>query len=153
MSIAVQEHLQQVELTTAKQTAHFTGKLLAKMIRKFMQDRMNGNQESHRGRKSIEELTKDGKQVNSMDIKDIHSFDRVAKKYGVDYAVMEDSTGGKEKWKVFFKARDVDVIHKAFEEYSREVLGPSLCNDLREKQAVLSNAARDVTRNIDHGAR
>ena len=48
----------------------------------------------------------------------IKGFDRVARKYGVDYAIKKDKTGEIPKYLVFFKARDADALTAAFTEYS-----------------------------------
>ena len=44
----------------------------------------------------------------SVNIKD---FDRVARKYGIDYAVKKDTTEEIPKYLVFFKARDGDALN------------------------------------------
>lgn len=44
-------------------------------------------------------------------------FERVARKYGVDYAVKKDSSVSPPKWLVFFKARDAGALTAAFTEF------------------------------------
>ena len=46
----------------------------------------------------------------------IRSFERVARKYGVDYALKKDRE--KLRYLVFFKAKDADALTAAFEEYT-----------------------------------
>ena len=54
-------------------------------------------------------------EINDPSIKD---FERIARKYGVDYAVKKDRTTSPPKYLVFFKARDGDALTAAFKEYT-----------------------------------
>ena len=51
--------------------------------------------------------------------KNIKSFERVAKKYNVDFAVKKDRSTKPPKYIVFFKGRDADVITQDFKDYVR----------------------------------
>ena len=72
--------------------------------------------------------------------KNIKDFDRVARKYGVDYAIKKDKTLSPPKYMVFFKARDADALTAAFEEYTRNTAKkrqkPSLIQHLHDIQAA-----------------
>ena len=48
----------------------------------------------------------------------VRSFDRVARKYGVDYAIHRDKSVSPPKYVIFFKGRDSEAINTAFTEYS-----------------------------------
>ena len=49
----------------------------------------------------------------------IKSFDRIARKYGIDYSLKRAIDGeNNRKYYVFFKAKDVDVMTAAFKEYA-----------------------------------
>ena len=45
-------------------------------------------------------------------------FERVARKYGIDYSLKKDSATTPPRYLVFFRARDVDVMTAAFKEYA-----------------------------------
>ena len=47
----------------------------------------------------------------------IKSFDRVARKYRIDYAVKKDKSVDPPKYFVFFKSRDQDAMTMAFKEF------------------------------------
>ena len=47
----------------------------------------------------------------------IKSFERVAKKYNVDFAIKKDKTTEPPRYLVFFKGRDADVLTQAFKEF------------------------------------
>ena len=52
----------------------------------------------------------------------IKSFQRVARKYCVNYALKKDTSGEIPRYLVFFKARDADALIAAFQEYAaREI--------------------------------
>ena len=48
---------------------------------------------------------------------DIRAFNRVARKYGVDYAVRKVEKDGKPQFLIFFKGRDSGAIEAAMSEY------------------------------------
>ena len=48
---------------------------------------------------------------------DFTEFDRIARKYGVDYAIKRDRSSDPPKFLVFFKSRDADALTSAFNEY------------------------------------
>ena len=51
--------------------------------------------------------------------KDIKEFERIARKYGVDYAVKK-SKSQPNQYLLFFKGRDNDALIAAMEEYTQE---------------------------------
>lgn len=77
--------------------------------------------------------------------RNIKDFERVARKYGVDYAVKKDKTGEKFKYLVFFKARDADALTAAFTEYTAKTMKklerPSVLQKLRQVQKSMETAA------------
>lgn len=74
--------------------------------------------EPRHGKTSLKALTKQGKSLQTIEVSDqtIGSFNRVARKYGVDFAPYKIK--GENKYLVFFKAPDRDSIAAAFEEYT-----------------------------------
>lgn len=70
------------------------------------------------GKKKVSELVGDGDKVNTMEIPDnIKTFNRIAKKYGVDFAIKKDKSEKPPKYIVFFKAKDTDVLKECFKDY------------------------------------
>ena len=67
--------------------------------------------------------------------KNIRSFERYARKYGIDYSLKKDKASEPPRYVVFFKARDVDTMKAAFKEYTQFELNkekkPSLRKNLR----------------------
>ncbi len=51
----------------------------------------------------------------------IKEFEKIARKYGVDYAVKKDRSSSPPKYLIFFKGRDADALTAAFTDFSRAV--------------------------------
>ena len=48
----------------------------------------------------------------------VKEFEKIARKYGVDYAVKKDRSSSPPKYLIFFKGRDADALTAAFTEYT-----------------------------------
>ena len=120
-------------------------KLLAEMDKKKQQEKGKG-QCKRTGKQSIKSLQKSGAQITNIVVTDnnIKSFDRVARKYGIDYSLKKVEQEGKTEYLVFFKAKDVDVMTAAFKEYTSETLKKQKRESVRQKlekvKEELSNA-------------
>ena len=90
-----------------------------------------------RGKQKLKDLVMQDQGVSSIEItdKNIKDFERIARKYGVDFALKKDKTGDIPKYLVFFKARDADALTAAFKEYTaktdRKKERPSVLKALR----------------------
>ena len=99
-------------------------KLLAEMEKKKQQVKGEKSQCKKTGRQSIKSLQKSGAQITNIVVTDnnIKSFDRVARKWNVDYAFYKT---GPDKYLLFFKAGQADAMTACFSEYSKKVLNKS----------------------------
>ena len=83
--------------------------------------------------------------------KNIKSFERVAKKYGVDFAIKKDKTVSPPKYLVFFKGRDADAITAAFTEFTAKTMEkaarPSVLAQLRKFTELVRNTITDRVKN------
>lgn len=115
------------------------------------------NPKVHHGKQTVKQLVKQGQGVQNIEItdKNIKSFERVAKKYGVDFALKKDPAEG--RYLVFFKAKDADALNAAFAEYTAKTLHrkapekPSLLSQLSHFKEVVKNMAHDTAKNRDKG--
>ena len=100
------------------------GKLTADLLKWAMRRYLERakNPKIHHGRQTVKQLVKQGAGVQNIEVtaKNIKSFERVARKYGVDFALKKDPSQG--KYFVFFKARDADAIQAAFTEYAAKTV-------------------------------
>jgi len=74
----------------------------------------------NRGKQSLRDLQDEGSELSNIEITDenIKSFERYARKYGIDYALKKDKAADPPRYFVFFRARDVKTMEAAFKEYS-----------------------------------
>ena len=124
----MQEDVENKTLTLVVSGTKFNGRLLKAAITKYMAYRKEVKLEkqrkrempvAHRGKQTVKQLTQQNQGVSNIDIQDkeIRQFERIARKYGVDYAVKKDRSTSPPKYMIFFKGRDADAITAAFQEY------------------------------------
>ena len=111
-----------------------------------------------KGKQTVKQLIGQGQGVSNIEItdKNIKSFESIARKYGVDFAVQKDSSEKPPKHLVFFKAKDSDAIAAAFKEYSSKYLNkkaekPSIIENLRNLLAKVKSQVLDQTKHKDRG--
>ena len=77
-------------------------------------------------------------------MENIKSFERVAKKYSIDFSLKKDVTADPPRYYVFFKARDADVMTAAFKEYTGKSLNKDKKPSVRKKlqQAITKSLAK-----------
>ena len=100
-----------------------------------------------KGKQTVKELIGQGQGVSSMPIGEsgIKDFQRIANKYGLDFAIVKDKTEKPPKYMVFFKAKDADAITSVLKEYSAKQLKkhtknkkPSLLQKLKKFKEMLA---------------
>jgi len=113
---------------------------------------------SGKGKQTVKQLTRQGAGVSNIEItdKNIKSFESVARKYGVDFAVKKDVSEDPPKWLVFFKGRDADALTAAFKEFSAKQLAktaekPSIIASMRDLLEKVKSQVIDKTKNKDRG--
>ena len=111
-----------------------------------------------KGKQTVKQLVGQGHGVTNIEISDknIKSFESIARKYGVDFAVKKDVTENPPKWLVFFKGRDTDALTAAFKEYSNKHMNkdaekPSMLGMLRDLMEKVKNQVLDITKHKDRG--
>ena len=84
--------------------------------------------------------------------KEIRQFERIARKYGVDYAVKKDRSTSPPKYMIFFKGRDADAITAAFQEYMGRKLRrenrPSVLERLEQYKDMARNTVEKVRKKV-----
>ena len=123
----MQEEVESRTVTLAITTTKMTAKVLKQAISKYLAHRKEKKMEKARagpvipcGKQSVKQLVGQNQGVTNIEItdKNIKDFERIARKYGVDFALKKDKTGDIPKYLVFFKARDADALTQAFKEYT-----------------------------------
>ena len=161
----MQEEVENRTLTLVVNGTKFTGRLFKAAICKYLahckEKKLNKQRKREipvkpQGKQTVKQLVGQNQGVANIEIsnKNIKDFDRVARKYGVDYAVKKDKTLSPPKYMVFFKARDADALTAAFEEYTRNTARkrqkPSLIQHLHDIQAA-KDIIKPAVRHKDKG--
>lgn len=155
----MQEEVENRSVTLAISTAKLTGRALKAAITKYLAYLKAKQQEKSRdspivshGKQTVKELVGQNQGVSNIEVTDsnIKSFERIARKYGVDYAVKRDSSVSPPKWLVFFKARDADALTAAFTEFTAKTVKreerPSMLKALAAFKELLKNMVISKTR-------
>ena len=109
------------------------------------QPKQDKEDKTYKGKQSMDKLMKQNVQLSNIEITDgnIKSFERVAKKYSIDFSLKKDVNADPPRYYVFFKARDADVMTAAFKEYTGQSLNKDKKPSLRKKlQQAISKSLK-----------
>lgn len=142
-------------INVGKTGGRLTADMLKWAIRRYMEQ--SRNPKAHHGKQTVKQLVKQGAGVQNIEItdKNIKSFERVARKYGVDFALKKDTANG--KYLVFFKSRDADALNAAFAEYTAKTVSrgtpkrPSVRERLSHFKEVAQQMLQDREKNREKG--
>ena len=118
----MQEDIERRTVALSVNASKLTGRVLAKalmaLLRKIQKDHHKGL--VPQGKQSVKKLMNHGVSTNSLPLDgETRLFDRIARKYNVDYAFYKT---GPKKHLLFFKAGQADAITACFAEYSKLVM-------------------------------
>ena len=113
----INEHESKEVIMLAFRAIKFGEAEFLKAVQAYLKHRQNAPPEH--GKVKLKELMQMDQGATMMEIKPegVRGFQRIAKKYNVDFAITKDKTKDPPAYQVFFKGRDQDVIAKAFNEY------------------------------------
>ena len=143
----MQEEVQKKTVVVITTSAKLTARLLRSLLRKVLSEmkQHQQNPKVYRGKQSVKHLLRQGSGASTIEVssESIRSFERVARKYGVDFAVRKDSAAEKPRYLIFFKARDADAMTAAFQEYTAKVVQREKKPSIRQQLAKLRIAVQD----------
>ena len=160
----MQEEVENRTLTLIVSGTKFTGRLFKAAISKYMAHRREKKLEKQRsrdspvtpkGKQTVKQLIGQNQGVSNIEINDpsIRDFERIARKYGVDYAVKKDRSASPPMYLIIFKARDADALTAAFTEYTGKKVKkaekterPSVLAKLAQFKELLKNTVVDRSR-------
>lgn len=123
-----------VSVNAAKLSAKTLAKALAAVLRKIQKEYHKA--QTPQGKQSVKKLMNHRVSTNALPLDgETKLFDRVARKWNVDYAFHKT---GPKKYLLFFKAGQADAITAAFSEYTKLVMGrgkskrPSILQQLKQ---------------------
>lgn len=135
----MQEEVNDKTIALSVKTAKLTGTVLKAALKKFLSEQEKMKQkikakaaQPKQGKQTVKQLMKKNAQLTNIEVTDgnIKSFERTARKYGIDFALRKDASENPPRYIVFFKAKDVDVMTAAFKEFT--------ANDLKKRISRLS---------------
>jgi len=155
----MQEDVEHKSLSLVINTTKMTARALKNAISKYLDQQKQKSRSSslnkqrsqdkpRQGKQSVKQLVGQGQGVNNIEITDrnIRSFERVARKYGVDFALKKDVSKEPPRYLVFFKAKDADALTAAFKEYSgrniKRAKKPSVLSQLRKLKELLKSSPK-----------
>ena len=122
----MQEDLENKTVTIAVSGAKMSGRVLKTAIQKLLEYRKHPSQAKgviRHGKQTVKQLIGQDQGVSTIELNDpdIKRFERIARKYGVDYAIKKvKEPDGKPKYVIFFKARDADALTSALTEFANQ---------------------------------
>ena len=152
----MQEEIEQKVVVEIKGCARLTGAELRRALAQLLIQLKNQKARSARqgkgphGKMTVRQLAAQDRGMQSIEVtdKNIGSFNRVARKYGIDFAPFK--VKGEDKYLVFFKAPDTDAMTAAFTEYTqkqvRQASRPSMLAKLQKLQEQMKNVVHDRTK-------
>lgn len=155
----MQEEIENRTVSLAISGTKLTGRLLKAAVTKYLahlkaksQGKAQTQDVTPHGKQSVKDLIGQKQGVSNIEINSssIKDFERVARKYGVDFAVKKDKSVVPPKFLVFFKAKDADALTAAFTEYTAKTVKkasrPSVLQTLQKFKDMVKNAVVDRTK-------
>ncbi len=145
----MQEEINQKVVSLCVRTAKLTGTELIKALNMFLEAQKQKKNPYSKGKQSLKELVGQNAGVTNIEISDgnIKSFERVARKYGIDFALKKDKSCQPPKYFIFFKGRDMDVMTMAFKEFvvshEKKAKQPSIRKGLKRFQNISQSQNRE----------
>ena len=120
----MQEEVENRTVNLAISTTKLTLRTIISGIRKYLQHRekvkaKKGRDPAVHGKQSVKKLLGQNQGASNAEIEKegIKDFERLAKKYGVDFAVRKDKTVDPPRYFVFVRAKDADALDAICKEH------------------------------------
>ncbi len=168
----MQEEVENKTVTLIINSTKFTGRVLKSAICKYLAHRSAKRREKkvdkkaekraaqakkqaakegtgyviHHGKQSVKALIAQNQGVSNMDVsdKDLKGFEKIARKYNVDYAIRK-TKGQPPRFLVFFKPRDNDALIGAMTEFTRKR------EYKRDHPSIIKRLSQNLAQSVQHG--
>ena len=113
------EEVNQRVVSLGIRSGKLTANVLVKALKMFLDAQKQKSHQLKHGKQTLKQLMEQNAGATNIEVdsSNIKSFDRVARKYHIDYAVKKDKMLNPPKYFVFFKSRDQDAMTMAFKEF------------------------------------
>ena len=152
MQEEVEQRVVTLIINCTKLTEQELRKALSKLLAQMKSSRQN--KQPH-GKMSVKQLAAQNRGLQSIEVTDqnIGSFNRIARKYGIDFAPFKAK--GQDRYLVFFKGQDADAMTAAFKEYTAQTMKkhsrPSVLAKLEQFKALVKSrtVAREKKKELE----
>ena len=140
----MQDEINEKVIALSIRGTKITARILQKAIKAILAEVEKGlkkkQQTIHHGKQTLKQLMRQNAGVSNIEITEdnIKAFEHTAKKYGIDFALKKAD----DRYLVFFKGRDADVLMSAFKEFSAKKLTQEQKPSLRKSLSVFKEAAQ-----------
>lgn len=147
----MQEEVEQRVVTLIVNCSKLTEQELRKALGKLLTHLKTQHQTKQpHGKMTVKKLAAQNRGLQSVEVTDqnIGSFNRIARKYGIDFAPFKAK--GQDRYLIFFKGQDADAMTAAFKEYTEQIVNrkssPSVLAKLEQFKALIQSAVVDRTK-------
>ena len=147
------EEVSDKAIRLAVSTTKLTARTLVRGLEKYLRHRQHKKEMKAakdnrvQGKQTIKQLIGQNQGVSNLSVGEtgLKDFERIAKKCGVDFAIVKDKTVTPTKYMVFFKARDADAIAQVLAEYTAKQMKkqsqnrPSLLKALKKFKELVAS--------------
>ena len=151
----MQEEVENRTINLAISTTKLTGRTIVAGIRKYLQHREKVKAQRARdpavhGKQSVKQLLSQNQGATNVEIdkSGIKDFERLAKKYGVDFAGRKDKSVDPPRYLVFVRSKDADALDAICKEHQARSLTkdkkPSVLAQLKKFKEMVAAIPRKV---------
>lgn len=147
----MQEEVEQKVVTLIINCSKLTEQELRKALGKLLMHLKTQHQTKQpHGKMTVKKLAAQNRGLQSVEVTDqnIGSFNRIARKYGIDFAPFKAK--GEDRYLIFFKGQDADAMTAAFKEYTEQIVNkksrPSVLAKLQQFKSLIQSAVVDRTK-------
>ena len=147
----MQEEVEQRVVTLIVNCSKLTEQELRKALSKFLAQMKTQRQTKQpHGKMTVKKLAAQNRGLQSVEVteQNIGSFNRIARKYGIDFAPFKAK--GQDRYLIFFKGQDADAMTAAFKEYTEQIVNkksrPSVLAKLQQFKALIQSAVVNRTK-------
>ena len=157
----MQEEIENRTVNLAISTGRLSARAIEIGVRAYLEHhnkrKITKVSETQHGKQTVKQLIGQNQGVSTMEINDknIKVFQRIAKRYGVDFAVQKDKAAITSNYLVFFKARDADALDAVLKDYTAYTLNQKgrksillKLEQFKEKVAKIPKKVRNRKREI-----
>ena len=151
----MQEEVENRTINLAISTTRLTARSVIAGIRKYLQHREKVKEQKARdpavhGKQTVKQLLAQNQGATNVEIdkSGIKDFERLAKKYGVDFAVRKDKSVDPPRYLVFVRSKDADALDAICKEHQARSLTkdkkPSVLAQLKKFKEMVAAIPRKV---------